>query len=995
MAGFQSKYKCKPLGFGDAVESQFVRTENHKNWRKNKRNQFFNENRNILDSTVNNAAQEMKSSSVNENRMVRLLKWREERDRRKKLEQIKKKPPFVVGTVHHKLYSPGMKDEPDMITKKVCKSNVPGTLLVPTKRITRATEKRLLYKALTNNATKVQTNPANPEKNKQSKVPKEKEYSFAPDNYKFKPPEGLPQILFGRVTCSMTPVISTEPVSSFSKITRASRRSSYAKLTVEQVNSKLLNTSYTIEKEQDDDNIEEGSIEPIVLKLSFGEEEEFLSGNENDNKSGRNSDNDSQENEKFSEKLNESKKNRKLGNSKKDIEISEKFNHSTKDDKSSKKFNDSGKKFNITIRDNIKDTCDTINNTSKESEPFTNDNTPKSLQSDSSNEPASLSPYVVSSRGKSNARKEQQIKRGFSFSRSTNDNIPTKETVMKNLNISVDEEERTAQYFEFLLNKEIDRQKKLCEKWSKIKEEPGITEDAQYQINQAIGQANLLMNKKFQRFRSLVFDCATGKGEMLVTCNDLQGFWDMMYMEVENCTLRFEKLEQLRLRNWEEEQVSVVGKPLTKKKVTKKKALHTKSSNVRAFLAKKKQSMTEKAQSDVGAQQFGILNNKNENSENRLNTKYTSRKSISLCDDRPKLSLLEKVQFSDTKKFKSPLTIMKISKMCKVPEICLDDTISYTNSNQTPAKSILKQSRSSVKATHEVNFDDSLILNENPISEEFRIKKDLATAFANIDSLNFDCASEETPIHTERELVYNDSSFEESENSTNANKNLDITKPTEEKKCMQIHIPSIKIESATPLQEPILHDRSNISSPRKLLQRQNALHCSDDCLSSSIVASTPLKKISNHPDLNTSKEKLQKNVSISDTEEIDKHGDNTRVLRNRSIITGNTSIQKQKFSRSLCDQGFEHKENTTPTKTKRKSLRKVSIKDDKIVNSKIDLHDAIAHMSLEENSGRRRSTRKSVKFDENKCSGCLVKPAFPVTPHVRRSRKSIKSKEEV
>ncbi|XP_011859808.1 PREDICTED: uncharacterized protein LOC105557233 [Vollenhovia emeryi] len=30
-------------------------------------------------------------------------------------------------------------------------------------------------------------------------------------------------------------------------------------------------------------------------------------------------------------------------------------------------------------------------------------------------------------------------------------------------------------------------------------------------------------------------DCETGRGEMLVTCRDLQGFWDMAYLVVENC----------------------------------------------------------------------------------------------------------------------------------------------------------------------------------------------------------------------------------------------------------------------------------------------------------------------------------------------------------------------------------------------------------------------------------------------------------------------------
>jgi len=49
---------------------------------------------------------------------------------------------------------------------------------------------------------------------------------------------------------------------------------------------------------------------------------------------------------------------------------------------------------------------------------------------------------------------------------------------MKNLNICVEEEERTAQYFKFLVNKETDRLKELCKKWLDIGIENEVPEDA-------------------------------------------------------------------------------------------------------------------------------------------------------------------------------------------------------------------------------------------------------------------------------------------------------------------------------------------------------------------------------------------------------------------------------------------------------------------------------------------------------------------------------------
>lgn len=53
-------------------------------------------------------------------------------------------------------------------------------------------------------------------------------------------------------------------------------------------------------------------------------------------------------------------------------------------------------------------------------------------------------------------------------------------------------------------------------------------------IDVAVGQTHLLINKKFQQFRNLIDNCRYGGGEGPVTCADLQGFWDMVYIQVNN-----------------------------------------------------------------------------------------------------------------------------------------------------------------------------------------------------------------------------------------------------------------------------------------------------------------------------------------------------------------------------------------------------------------------------------------------------------------------------
>lgn len=48
----------------------------------------------------------------------------------------------------------------------------------------------------------------------------------------------------------------------------------------------------------------------------------------------------------------------------------------------------------------------------------------------------------------------------------------------------------------------------------------------------AVGQARLLMKERFNQFSGLVDDCELGQGEKIITCTDLQGFWDMVYYQV-------------------------------------------------------------------------------------------------------------------------------------------------------------------------------------------------------------------------------------------------------------------------------------------------------------------------------------------------------------------------------------------------------------------------------------------------------------------------------
>lgn len=51
-------------------------------------------------------------------------------------------------------------------------------------------------------------------------------------------------------------------------------------------------------------------------------------------------------------------------------------------------------------------------------------------------------------------------------------------------------------------------------------------------VSVATGQAELLMKERFTQFSNLIDDCELKRGEKEVTCQDLQGFWDIIYFQV-------------------------------------------------------------------------------------------------------------------------------------------------------------------------------------------------------------------------------------------------------------------------------------------------------------------------------------------------------------------------------------------------------------------------------------------------------------------------------
>ncbi|EZA60506.1 hypothetical protein X777_13595 [Ooceraea biroi] len=240
----------------------------------------------------------------------------------------------------------------------------------------------------------------------------------------------------------------------------------------------------------------------------------------------------------------------------------------------------------------------------------------------------------------------------------------------------------------------------------------------------------------------------------------------MTYIEVANCDARFAKLEERRDRQWQEDDCTAAKLGACKKKrMPAKKQIapnRSKPSALRSMIlaARKKKMETgtsplnkedplqdankERAFTSSPSSRKSTSSKENDFIRRKIRSKSIGsnpRKSPFARDENAKINLLQLHRASASKKLRSPFAAMKISQMCKTPEVQLDDTITYVNSGQTPGKSILKKSKdlskeARIKSAHKVNFDDAIVRRrEVPLDEEAQTKLSLAAALSGIDNL--------------------------------------------------------------------------------------------------------------------------------------------------------------------------------------------------------------------------------------------------------------------
>ncbi|MEQ2240306.1 Disks large-associated protein 1 [Ilyodon furcidens] len=110
--------------------------------------------------------------------------------------------------------------------------------------------------------------------------------------------------------------------------------------------------------------------------------------------------------------------------------------------------------------------------------------------------------------------------------------------------------QRDGRWFLKLLQAETDRMEGWCRQMELDQRENELPEDILEKMRAAVGSAQLLISQKFQQFRELCEENLNPSTHPRPVASDLAGFWDMLQLSIENISLKFDELHQLRANNW-------------------------------------------------------------------------------------------------------------------------------------------------------------------------------------------------------------------------------------------------------------------------------------------------------------------------------------------------------------------------------------------------------------------------------------------------------------
>uniref|UniRef100_A0A665VZM9 Discs, large (Drosophila) homolog-associated protein 2a n=1 Tax=Echeneis naucrates TaxID=173247 RepID=A0A665VZM9_ECHNA len=109
---------------------------------------------------------------------------------------------------------------------------------------------------------------------------------------------------------------------------------------------------------------------------------------------------------------------------------------------------------------------------------------------------------------------------------------------------------RDGSWFMQLLHTETKRMEGWCKEMEAEAEENDLSEDILGKIRSAVGSAQLLMSQKFQQFYWLCQQNLDPSAMPRPTSQDLAGFWDLLQLSIDDVTMKFGQLQQIKKNNW-------------------------------------------------------------------------------------------------------------------------------------------------------------------------------------------------------------------------------------------------------------------------------------------------------------------------------------------------------------------------------------------------------------------------------------------------------------
>lgn len=142
-----------------------------------------------------------------------------------------------------------------------------------------------------------------------------------------------------------------------------------------------------------------------------------------------------------------------------------------------------------------------------------------------------------------------------------------------------------------MVDNSSDRLRDLCDQWTNeiTENEKNINEDVIQKIHSVIGKSQLLRNSKLKQFRAFLSDAERNIIGKPVKLDDIRGFWETIYIQIDEVNRIFEELSKLKENNYViSNSVTVPDGVCFKKPVKKilyKKPVVSASSNLKNFIS--------------------------------------------------------------------------------------------------------------------------------------------------------------------------------------------------------------------------------------------------------------------------------------------------------------------------------------------------------------------------------------------------------------------------